>query len=96
MPASSAIMAYEVKPHEFGVMSAAQLLAMQVGEVAGIDVLVAIQQASVTRHHLEHAPMGDPRLLATFAQPFVVGAAVGAIAIIAAVACRRPPRRASE
>ena len=96
MPASSAIMAYEVKPHEFGVMSAAQLLAMQVGEVAGIDVLVAIQQASVTRHHLEHAPMGDPRLLATFAQPFVVGAAVGASAIIAAVACRRPPRRASE
>jgi EmrB/QacA subfamily drug resistance transporter len=96
MPASSAIMAYEVKPHEFGVMSAAQLLAMQVGEVAGIDVLVAIQQASVTRHHLEHAAMGDPRLLATFAQPFLVGAAVGVVAIVAAIACRRPPRRVSE
>ena len=44
MPATSSIMANEVARADFGVMSAAQILAMQVGEVAGIQVLATLQQ----------------------------------------------------
>jgi MFS family permease len=48
MPSTSSVMANEVLPSEFGVMSAAQLLTTQLGEVAGIEVLETIQQ-SLTR-----------------------------------------------
>jgi MFS family permease len=54
MPSSSATMAYEVAEKEFGVMSAAQMLAMQLGEVAGIQVMETIQ-ATLQRHRgLDH------------------------------------------
>ena len=49
-------------------MSAAQMLAMQVGEVAGIQVLETVQQALVHRRGLSHAKPG-PALLATFHLP---------------------------
>jgi hypothetical protein len=77
MPSSSSVMANEVKTNEFGVMSAAQMLAMQVGEVAGIQVLETMQQASARRRGLLHAKPG-PALLDTFHLPFLIGACVGA------------------
>jgi len=95
MPSSSAIMAYEVNPSEFGVMSAAQMLAMQVGEVAGIQVLETVQQSLVHRRGLTHASPG-PALLATFHLPFVIGACVGALGIVCAFFVKRIPRELSR
>ena len=91
MPSSSSVMANEVRTSEFGVMSAAQMLAMQVGEVAGIQVLETLQQALVRRRHLSNARPG-PALLATFHLPFLVGTAVGAMGLIAALFIRSIPR----
>ncbi len=91
MPSSSSVMANEVKPTEFGVMTAAQMLAMQVGEVAGIQVLETVQQALVHRHHLAHAKPG-PALLATFQLPFLIGAGVGAIGLCSALFIHSVPR----
>ena len=45
MPATSATMSNELAESEYGVMSAAQLLATQVGEVAGIQVVLTIQES---------------------------------------------------
>ena len=61
MPSSSSVMANEVAAGEFGVMSAAQLLAMQVGEVAGIQVLETVQPGpgAPTRTH-RRAPGPEP------------------------------------
>jgi MFS family permease len=91
MPSSSSVMANEVKSNEFGVMSAAQMLAMQVGEVAGIQVLETIQQALVHRRGLSHAKPG-PALLATFHLPFLIGACVGAVGLVASLFMRSVPR----
>jgi MFS family permease len=91
MPSSSSVMANEVKVSEFGVMSAAQLLAMQVGEVAGIQVLETVQQALVHRRHLGVATPG-PALLATFRLPFLIGVGAGAIGIVAASFLSDVPR----
>ena len=92
MPSSSSVMANEVKVSEFGVMSAAQLLAMQVGEVAGIQVLETVQQSIARRRDLSHAHAG-PALLATFHASFVIGACVGAVGLVAAMFIRSIPRR---
>jgi MFS family permease len=91
MPSSSSVMANEVKTNEFGVMSAAQMLAMQVGEVAGIQVLETVQQALARRRGLIHARPG-PALLATFHLPFVIGACVGALGLISSLFIRSIPR----
>jgi len=91
MPSSSSVMANEVQASEFGVMSAAQLLAMQVGEVAGIQVLETVQQALERRRGLLHAAPG-PALLATFRLPFLIGGGVAAIALVAATFTRSLPR----
>jgi lipopolysaccharide export LptBFGC system permease protein LptF len=93
LPSSSSVMANEVKVSEFGVMSAAQLLAMQVGEVAGIQVFETVQQAIARRRGLSHAHPG-PALLATFHDSFIIGFAVAAVGLIAAVFIRSIPRRA--
>ncbi len=45
MPATSATMSNELAESEYGVMSAAQLLATQVGEVAGIQLVLTIQES---------------------------------------------------
>ncbi len=95
MPSSSSVMANEVKPNEFGVMSAAQMLAVQVGEVAGIQVLETIQQALVHRRGLSHAKPG-PALLATFHLPFLIGACVGAIGLVSSLFIRSVPRSRSK
>ena len=88
-------MANEVKTNEFGVMSAAQMLAMQVGEVAGIQVLETVQQAMVRRHGLSHARPG-PALLETFHLPFLIGACVGAVGLFASLFIRSIPRDHSK
>jgi MFS family permease len=92
MPSTSSVMANEVKVSEFGVMSAAQLLAMQVGEVAGIQVLETVQQSIARRRGLSHAHAGRA-LLATFHVSFVIGACVGAVGLVAATFIRSIPRR---
>ena len=91
MPSSSSVMANEVKTNEFGVMSAAQMLAMQVGEVAGIQVLETVQQALVHRRGLTGAKPG-PALLDTFHLPFLIGTCVGAVGLVAALFIRSIPR----
>lgn len=91
MPSSSSVMANEVKVSEFGVMSAAQLLAMQVGEVAGIQVLETVQQAMVRRRGLTHASPG-PALLATFRLPFMIGLGVALFGLVSATFVRSIPR----
>jgi hypothetical protein len=95
MPSTSSVMANEVEVSEFGVMFAAQLLAMQVGEVAGIEVLETVRQAVVRQRHLGGAPPGGS-LLATFRLPFEVGAGVAAAGLAAAVFLRSVPRAARE
>ena len=57
LPAASSTMSNEVAAAEYGVMSAAQLLATQVGEVAGIQVVLTLQE-SLARHAglVERAP----------------------------------------
>ena len=95
MPSTSSVMANEVEVSEFGVMSAAQLLAMQVGEVAGIQVLETVQQAIARRRGLAGAAPG-PALLATFRLPFIIGAAVGAIGIVASLFLHSVPRERSR
>lgn len=94
LPSTSSVMANEVAVSEFGVMSAAQLLAMQVGEVAGIEVLETIQQSIARRRGLARAHAG-PAVLATFHVSFVIGAAVGAVGLVAATGVRSIPRRRS-
>ncbi len=94
MPSSSSVMANEVKTSEFGVMSAAQMLAMQVGEVAGIQVLETVQQALVHRRGLVGARPG-PALLATFQLPFLIGACVGALGLFAALFLSDVPREST-
>ncbi len=91
MPASSSAMANEVNQDEFGVMSAAQMLAVQVGEVAGIEVLVTIRQYLVRHDKLSLAKPG-PALLNTFHLPFMIGACVAAGGVVAAFCMRAVPR----
>ena len=52
MPATSATMSNELAESEYGVMSAAQLLATQVGEVAGIQAVLTIQESIARRSGL--------------------------------------------
>jgi predicted MFS family arabinose efflux permease len=94
MPATSAIMANEVRERDFGVMSAAQILAMQVGEVAGIQVLATLQQQLMHSRGLTPSSP-DAALLATFRVPFLVGAAAAGVALVAAL-LMRDRRRAVE
>jgi MFS family permease len=87
MPATSSIMANEVNEADFGVMSAAQILAMQVGEVAGIQVLATIQQGLEHQRGLSHVS-SHAELLSTFRVPFLVGAGSAAAALVAALLLR--------
>ncbi len=90
-PATSSVMANEVDESELGVMSAAQQLAMQVGEVAGIQVLQSIEESGASVVGVHHGPA----LLAPFHQAFVVGALAAAAGTLGATfirpsASRRP------
>jgi EmrB/QacA subfamily drug resistance transporter len=81
MPSTSSTMANEVAANEMGVTSAAQMLAMQVGEVAGIQVLITIQQGVAKRKGLLDTHDANA-LLSTFHVPFAVGAAVCFIGVV--------------
>jgi hypothetical protein len=72
-------------------MSAAQLLAMQVGEVAGIQVLETVQQSIARRHHALHSHPGAA-VLDTFHISFVIGACVAAVGFVAAWFIHSIPR----
>ncbi|HEY8080652.1 MAG TPA: MFS transporter [Acidimicrobiales bacterium] len=91
MPATSSTMANEVADSDLGVMSAAQILAIQVGEVAGIQVLATVQQGIMNRRDLTHASP-HAELLATFRVPFLIGAALAGVALASALLLRRLPR----
>lgn len=94
MPATSSTMANEVSESDLGVMSAAQILAMQVGEVAGIQVLATIQQG-VMHHRGLTTASSHAALVATFRVPFLVGAALAFVALASALGLRSLPRRAT-
>jgi hypothetical protein len=77
-------------------MSAAQLLASQVGEVAGIQTVLTIQESIARRSGLGNAH--GPALLHSFSVPFWVGAGAAAVAVVCGLFIRSMPRdqRASQ
>ncbi len=93
MPATSATMSNELDESEYGVMSAAQLLAAQVGEVAGIQIVLTIQESIAKRSGLSNVHH-SPALLHSFSVPFWVGTAVAALAVVCALFIRPLPRPA--
>ncbi|HWF15407.1 MAG TPA: MFS transporter [Acidimicrobiales bacterium] len=93
MPATSATMSNELDESEYGVMSAAQLLAAQVGEVAGIQIVLTIQESIAKRSGLGNVHH-SPALLHSFSVPFWVGTAVAALAVVCALFIRPLPRPA--
>jgi predicted MFS family arabinose efflux permease len=90
MPATSATMSNELAESEYGVMSAAQLLASQVGEVAGIQVVLTIQESLARRGSGTHGAS----LLRSFSVPFWVGAAAAGLSVVCALFIRAMPRAA--
>jgi MFS family permease len=83
MPATSSTMANELAESEYGVMSSAQLLAAQVGEVAGIQVVLTIQESIARRSGLSNVHH-SAALLHSFSVAFWVGAVVAALALACA------------
>ena len=78
MPATSSTLSNELDESEYGVMSAAALLAAQVGEVAGIQAVLTIQE-SLGRQ--AHHPSG---VLHSFSVPFWMGAGAAAVSVVCA------------
>ncbi len=93
MPATSATMSNELAESEYGVMSAAQLLATQVGEVAGIQVVLTIQESVAKRSGLGNVHHSTA-LLHSFSIAFWVGAAMAALSVVCAFFIRSLPRDA--
>ncbi len=91
MPATSATMSNELAASEYGVMSVAQLLATQVGEVAGIQAVLTIQESIARRSGLGNV-QHSTALLHSFSVPFWVGAGMAALAVVCALFIR-PLRR---
>lgn len=87
MPASSSTMANAVAERDLGVMAAAQILTLQVGEVAGIQVLETLQQGVMHARGLTHHS-ARAALLSTFRGAFVVGAVVAGLAVVSATLLR--------
>jgi MFS family permease len=83
MPATSSTMSNELAPSEYGVMSAAQLLATQVGEVAGIQVVLTLQE-SLARHDGLQNVHHSTELLHSFQIAFWVGAVMAGLAVLSA------------
>jgi MFS family permease len=94
MPATSSSMANEVAESEYGVMSAASLLAAQVGEVAGIQIVLTIQESIAKNEGLANVHHSTA-LLHSFSVPFWVGSAVAALAVVCALFIR-PLRRSAR
>jgi MFS family permease len=87
MPATSSTMSNELDASEYGVMSAAQLLATQVGEVAGIQIVLTLQE-SVARHAGLGSVHRSTALLHSFQVAFWVAAVVSALGVLAALFMR--------
>jgi MFS family permease len=87
MPATSATMSNELVESEYGVMSAAQLLATQVGEVAGIQVVLTIQESIARRSGLGNVHHSTA-LLHSFSVAFWVGAVMAGAAVACALFIR--------
>jgi MFS family permease len=83
LPATSATMASEVHASEYGVMSAAQLMATQVGEVAGIQVVLTLQESLAHRAGLESVGH-SPALLHSFQVAFWVAALMAGAGLVCA------------
>jgi MFS family permease len=81
LPATSSTMANEVEASEYGVMSAAQLLATQVGEVAGIQVVLTLQE-SIARHGGLADVHRSTALLHSFQVGFWVAALMAGIGVL--------------
>ncbi len=90
-PATSSTMSNELAESEYGVMSAAQLLATQVGEVAGIQAVLTIQESIARRSGLADVHHSTA-LLHSFSVPFWVAAGVAALAVVCALFVRAMPR----
>jgi hypothetical protein len=92
-PATSSTMANELAESEYGVMSAAQLLAAQVGEVAGIQTVLTIQESIAKSSGLSNVHHSTA-LLHSFSVPVWVGTAFAALAVVFALFIRPLPRAA--
>jgi MFS family permease len=90
-PATSATMSNELRESEYGVMSAAQLLAAQVGEVAGIQAVLTIQESIARRSGLGNVHHSTA-LLHSFSVAFWVGAGAAAVAVVCGLFIRSMPR----
>jgi predicted MFS family arabinose efflux permease len=90
-PATSATMSNELKESEYGVMSAAQLLAAQVGEVAGIQAVLTIQESIARRSGLGSVHHSTA-LLQSFSVAFWVGAGAAGLAVVCGLFIRSMPR----
>jgi MFS family permease len=93
LPATSATMANEVLESEYGVMSAAQLMATQVGEVAGIQVVLTLQESLARRAGLGNVPH-SPALLHSFQIAFWVAALMAGAGLVCACFMRTLKRGA--
>jgi MFS family permease len=91
LPATSSTMANEVSASEYGVMSAAQLMATQVGEVAGIQVVLTLQE-SISRHEGLANVHRSTALLHSFQVGFWVAGLMAALGIACALFMRPLPR----
>jgi MFS family permease len=87
LPSTSSTMANEVDPSEYGVMSAAQLMATQVGEVAGIQVLLTLQE-SLARHAGLENVHHSTHLLHSFQIGFWVASVMAAGGVVCATFMR--------
>ena len=80
-------MANEVAASEYGVMSAAQLMATQVGEVAGIQVVLTLQESLAKPAGLENVHHST-KLLHSFQVGFWVAAFMAAAGLVCATFMR--------
>jgi hypothetical protein len=95
LPAASSTMANEVAASEYGVMSAAQLMATQVGEVAGIQVVLTLQE-SLSRHAGLQNVHHSTKLLHSFQVGFWVASLVAGLGVLCAVFMRPLARGAAR
>jgi MFS family permease len=94
-PASGATMANQVDPSEFGVMQAATLLSMQIGQVLGAEVSISMQAAMLKHYNLtqtDHVKWP----ISTFRPAFMVGTIVAVGALICNFFIRSLPREGSR
>ncbi len=95
LPATSSTMSNELVPSEYGVMSAAQLLATQVGEVAGIQMVLTLQE-SIARHSGLGFVHHSTKLLHSFQIAFWVATVVAGFSVLSAWFIRPMERGARE